>query len=218
MGEGSFVGCVLLTKHRCFARQNNRKLIFIDHPAKLNEFVDPDQQKLPGATLSLEEDLKVFNNALKLSHKDTKVAIKVRTCNRGRIGYSGAKQGTNFEDTAGRSFHANKANLFLGGGDIENDQPGTSTKRFVSVAWDQVGPNAIQVTSAEKSKVLGHSVLLNDVYYASEIEEVRRLTFAVISLTAQICPLPLECMSQHVQCNEVSRFTPSDGGSVVKWI
>ena len=36
-----------------------------------------DQQKLPGATLSLDEDLKVFNNALKLSHKDTKVNIKV---------------------------------------------------------------------------------------------------------------------------------------------
>ena len=35
-----------------------------------------------------------------------------------------------------------------------------------------MGPNAIQVTSAEKSKVLGHQVLLNDVYYASEIEEV----------------------------------------------
>ena len=57
--------------------QNNRKLIFIDQPARLNEYVDVDQQKLPGATLSLEEDLKVFNNALKLSHKDTKVAIKV---------------------------------------------------------------------------------------------------------------------------------------------
>ena len=61
--------------------QNNRKLIFIDHPAKLNEFIDPDQQKLPGATLSLEEDLKVFSNALKLSHKDTKVAIKVSSNN-----------------------------------------------------------------------------------------------------------------------------------------
>ena len=42
----------------------------------------------------------------------------------------------------------------------------------------QVGPNAIQVTSSEKSKVLGHSVLLNDVYYAAEIEEVS-VTFAV---------------------------------------
>jgi len=57
--------------------QNNRKLIFIDHPGKLSEYIDMDQQKLPGATLSLEEDLKVFGNALKLSHKDTKVAIKV---------------------------------------------------------------------------------------------------------------------------------------------
>jgi len=37
----------------------------------------------------------------------------------------------------------------------------------------QVGPNAIQITSAEKLRVLGHQVLLNDVYYASEIEEVR---------------------------------------------
>lgn len=36
----------------------------------------------------------------------------------------------------------------------------------------QVGPTAIQITSSEKTKVLSHSVLLNDVYYASEIEEV----------------------------------------------
>ena len=83
----------------------------MDGPQRLSEFVDVEQQKLPGATLSLDEDLKVFNNALKLSHKDTKVAIKV-------------------------------------------------------------GPTAIQVTAAEKTKVLSHSVLLNDVYYASEIEEV----------------------------------------------
>ncbi|XP_022248395.1 neurofibromin-like, partial [Limulus polyphemus] len=91
--------------------KGSRKLIFIDTPQRINDFIDPDQQRLPGATLSLDEDLKVFNNALKLSHKDTKVAIKV-------------------------------------------------------------GPSAIQVTSAEKTKVLSHSVLLNDVYYASEIEEV----------------------------------------------
>ncbi|KZS14138.1 Neurofibromin [Daphnia magna] len=91
--------------------KGNRKLYFLDGPQRLSEFVDVEQQKLPGATLSLDEDLKVFNNALKLSHKDTKVAIKV-------------------------------------------------------------GPTAIQVTAAEKTKVLSHSVLLNDVYYASEIEEV----------------------------------------------
>ncbi|KAF4521106.1 hypothetical protein B566_EDAN009061 [Ephemera danica] len=90
--------------------KGNRKLVFIEAPARLNDFIEGDQQKLPGATLSLDEDLKVFNNALKLSHKDTKVAVKV-------------------------------------------------------------GPTAIQITSAEKTKVLAHSVLLNDVYYASEIEE-----------------------------------------------
>lgn len=86
-------------------------MIFIESQVKLAEYIDAENQKLPGATLSLDEDLKVFNNALKLSHKDTKVAIKV-------------------------------------------------------------GPSAIQITSSEKTKVLSHSVLLNDVYYASEIEEV----------------------------------------------
>ncbi|XP_057319291.1 neurofibromin [Microplitis mediator] len=91
--------------------KGNRKVIFIDSPARLNDLIDPEQQKLPGATLTLDEDLKVFTSALKLSHKDTKVSIKV-------------------------------------------------------------GPSAIQITSAEKCKVLSHSVLLNDVYYASEIEEV----------------------------------------------
>lgn len=57
--------------------QGNRKLVFIDNKEKLNDIIETDQQKLPGATLSLDEDLKVFNSALKLSHKDTKVAIKV---------------------------------------------------------------------------------------------------------------------------------------------
>ncbi|XP_049883616.1 neurofibromin isoform X3 [Pectinophora gossypiella] len=91
--------------------RGNRKLVFIDNHSRLSEYVEPEQQKLPGATLALEEDLKVFNNALKLSHKDTKVAIKV-------------------------------------------------------------GPTALQITSVEKTKVLGLPVLLNDVYYASEIDEV----------------------------------------------
>lgn len=65
-----------------FLCQGNRKLILIEAPARLSDFIDPDQQKLPGATLSLDEDLKVFNNALKVSHKDTKVSIKVRQENR----------------------------------------------------------------------------------------------------------------------------------------
>ena len=57
--------------------KGNRKLIFIDGPGRLNDFIDPGQQRLPGATLSLDEDLRVFTNVLKLSHKDTKVSIKV---------------------------------------------------------------------------------------------------------------------------------------------
>ncbi|CAG0893417.1 unnamed protein product, partial [Cyprideis torosa] len=91
--------------------KGNRKIVFLESPTRLTDFIEVDQIKLPGATVSLDEDLKVFQNALKLSHKDTKVAIKV-------------------------------------------------------------GPSAIQITSAERTKVLGHAVLLNDVYYASEIEEV----------------------------------------------
>ena len=91
--------------------KGSRKIVFIDHPSRLSEFIDADQIKLPGHTMSLEEDLKVFTNALKLSHKDTKVSIKV-------------------------------------------------------------GSQAIQICSTEKTRVLGHQVLLNDVYYSSEIEEV----------------------------------------------
>ncbi|XP_023719668.1 neurofibromin isoform X2 [Cryptotermes secundus] len=102
--------------------KGNRKLIFIETPARLNDFIELDQQKLPGATLSLDEDLKVFFNAHKLSPKDTKVYIKV-------------------------------------------------------------GPTAIQITSYEKVKVLSHSVLLNDVYYASEIEEVCMIDSNQFSLT-----------------------------------
>ncbi|XP_076842556.1 neurofibromin-like [Brachyhypopomus gauderio] len=60
--------------------KGSKKLLFIDSPARLAEYVEPDQQKLPVATLSLEEDLKMFHNALKLAHKDTKVSIKVLGC------------------------------------------------------------------------------------------------------------------------------------------
>jgi neurofibromin 1 len=66
-----------ITSFLCIKFQGNRKLVFIEAPSRLNEYIEPEQQKLPGATLSLDEDLKVFNNALKLSHKDTKVAVKV---------------------------------------------------------------------------------------------------------------------------------------------
>ncbi|MCP3664049.1 MAG: hypothetical protein GY696_16415, partial [Gammaproteobacteria bacterium] len=30
--------------------KNNRKLIFIDTPSRLNDYISPDQQKLPGGT------------------------------------------------------------------------------------------------------------------------------------------------------------------------
>lgn len=65
--------------------QNSRKLKFIEHPSNLYDYIDQDHSgKMPGTTLALEEDLKVYNNALKLSHKDTKVALKVsRGCLRG---------------------------------------------------------------------------------------------------------------------------------------
>lgn len=66
-----------MTFLRCSHFQGSRKLVFIDHPSRLNDYIELEQQRLPGGTLVLEEDLRVFNNALKLSHKDTKVAIKV---------------------------------------------------------------------------------------------------------------------------------------------
>ena len=82
----------------------------------------------------------VFNNALKLSHKDTKVAIKV-------------------------------------------------------------GPTAIQVTAAEKTKVLSHSVLLNDVYYASEIEEVCLVDDNQFTLTIANESSPLSFI--HNDCDSI---------------
>ncbi|EDW66990.2 uncharacterized protein Dvir_GJ23901 [Drosophila virilis] len=117
--------------------KGNRKLLFLESPNKLSDFIDAEQQKLPGATLSLDEDLKVFSNALKLSHKDTKVAIKV-------------------------------------------------------------GPTALQITSAEKTKVLAHSVLLNDVYYASEIEEVclvddNQFTLSITNESGQLSFIHNDC-------------------------
>ena len=60
--------------------QGTRKLVFAETISKVSEFIEPVQQHLPKSTLSFDEDLKVFSNALKLSetHKDTKVSIKVR--------------------------------------------------------------------------------------------------------------------------------------------
>ncbi len=57
--------------------QNCRKMVFLDTMQRLNDYIDIDQQRLPAATLALEEDLKYFSNALKLWHKDIKCTVKV---------------------------------------------------------------------------------------------------------------------------------------------
>ncbi|XP_077995279.1 neurofibromin-like isoform X2 [Glandiceps talaboti] len=120
--------------------KGNRKLFFIDQPNKLNDYIDADFQALPGATLSIDEDVKVFNSALKLSHRDTKVAIKL-------------------------------------------------------------GTGALQITANEKSKVLGHPVLLNDIYYASEIEEVCLVDDNQFTLTIANAPMPLSFI--HNDCDAI---------------
>ncbi|MEQ2312387.1 Neurofibromin 1 [Ameca splendens] len=122
------------------ALKGSKRLQFIDSPAKLAEHIEPDQQKLPAATLTLEEDLKVFHNALKLAHKDTKVSIKV-------------------------------------------------------------GSTAVQVTSAERTRVLGQPVFLNDVYYASEIEEICLVDESQFTLTMANQGTPLTFM--HQECDAI---------------
>ncbi|XP_018425838.1 PREDICTED: neurofibromin, partial [Nanorana parkeri] len=120
--------------------KGSKRLIFIDPSGKLAEHIDHDQQKLPVATLALEEDLKLFHNALKLAHKDTKVSIKV-------------------------------------------------------------GSTAVQVTSAERTRVLGQSVFLNDIYYASEIEEICLVDENQFTLTIANQGTPLTFM--HQECEAI---------------
>uniref|UniRef100_A0A9J8CNN8 Neurofibromin n=1 Tax=Cyprinus carpio carpio TaxID=630221 RepID=A0A9J8CNN8_CYPCA len=120
--------------------KGSKKLLFIDSPARLAEHIEPEQQKLPAATLALEEDLKVFHNALKLAHKDTKVSIKV-------------------------------------------------------------GSTAVQVTSAERTRVLGQPVFLNDIYYASEIEEICLVDENQFTLTIANQGTPLTFM--HQECEAI---------------
>ncbi|CAB1348061.1 unnamed protein product [Coregonus sp. 'balchen'] len=120
--------------------KGNKRVQFIDSPARLAEHVEAEQQKLPAATLALEEDLKVFHNALKLAHKDTKVSIKV-------------------------------------------------------------GTTAVQVTSAERTRVLGQSVFLNDVYYASEIEEICLVDESQFTLTMANQGTPLTFI--HQECDAI---------------
>uniref|UniRef100_A0AAY5LD07 Neurofibromin n=1 Tax=Esox lucius TaxID=8010 RepID=A0AAY5LD07_ESOLU len=120
--------------------KGSKRVQFIDSPARLAEHVEVEQQKLPAATLALEEDLKVFHNALKVAHKDTKVSIKV-------------------------------------------------------------GSTAVQVTSAERTRVLGQSVFLNDVYYASEIEEICLVDETQFTLTMANQGTPLTFI--HQECDTI---------------
>ncbi|KAF7700963.1 neurofibromin isoform X1 [Silurus meridionalis] len=120
--------------------KGSKKLLFIESPARLAEHIELEQQKLPAATLTLEEDLKVFHNALKLAHKDTKVSIKV-------------------------------------------------------------GSSAVQVTSADRTRVLGQSVFLNDIYYASEIEEICLVDENQFTLTIANQGTPLTFM--HQECEAI---------------
>ncbi|XP_071848474.1 neurofibromin-like isoform X2 [Apostichopus japonicus] len=55
------------------------KLVFVESVTKLSEYIESNQQHLPKSTLALDEDPKVFTNALKLSetHRDIRVSIKV---------------------------------------------------------------------------------------------------------------------------------------------
>uniref|UniRef100_A0A8C5N5E9 Neurofibromin n=1 Tax=Leptobrachium leishanense TaxID=445787 RepID=A0A8C5N5E9_9ANUR len=120
--------------------KGSKRLLFIDPSGRLAEYIDHDQQKLPAATLALEEDLKMFHNALKLAHKDTKVSIKV-------------------------------------------------------------GSTSVQVTSAERTRVLGQSVFLNDVYYASEIEEICLVDENQFTITIANQGTPLTFM--HQECEAI---------------
>uniref|UniRef100_A0A8C7TWK5 Neurofibromin n=1 Tax=Oncorhynchus mykiss TaxID=8022 RepID=A0A8C7TWK5_ONCMY len=120
--------------------KGSKRVQFIDSPVRLVEHVEAEQQKLPAATLALEEDLKVFHNALKVAHKDTKVSIKV-------------------------------------------------------------GSTSVQVTSAERTRVLGQSVFLNDVYYASEVEEICLVDESQFTLTMANQGTPLTFM--HQECEAI---------------
>ncbi|XP_024879797.1 neurofibromin isoform X3 [Temnothorax curvispinosus] len=120
--------------------KGNRKIVFIDGQGKLSDVIDVEQLKLPGATLSLDEDLKVFTGALKLAHKELRVSVKI-------------------------------------------------------------GPTTFQVMHTDRAKVLSHWVLLNDIYYASEIEDVCLLDDNSFVLTISIESVPLTFA--HNDCDSI---------------
>ncbi|MGH0173410.1 UNVERIFIED_CONTAM: hypothetical protein FKN15_065395 [Acipenser sinensis] len=202
------------------ALKGSKKLNFIDSPGKLAEHVEPEQQKLPAASLALEEDLKVFHNALKLAHKDTKVSIKVG---------STAVQVTSAERTRvlGQSVFLNDIYYASEIEEIclvdENQFTLTIANQgtpltfmhqeceaivqsiiHIRTRWEPVvvvGSTAVQVTSAERTRVLGQSVFLNDIYYASEIEEICLVDENQFTLTIANQGTPLTFM--HQECEAI---------------
>lgn len=66
---------------------------------------------------------------------------------------------------------------------------------------NQVGSTAVQVTSAERTRVLGQPVFLNDVYYASEIEEICLVDESQFTLTMANQGTPLTFM--HQECDTI---------------
>ncbi|XP_016138033.1 neurofibromin-like [Sinocyclocheilus grahami] len=65
----------------------------------------------------------------------------------------------------------------------------------------KVGSTAVQVTSAERTRVLGQPVFLNDIYYASEIEEICLVDENQFTLTIANQGTPLTFM--HQECEAI---------------
>lgn len=132
-----------------FPIKGSPKLIFIDQKTTLNQYIEPDQQKLPGTTINLEEDHKMFYSAIRCTNKDTKVNIKV-------------------------------------------------------------GTNAVQITSLEKCKVLGHQAILNDVYYVTELKDVtlideNQFTMTISNETGPLTFMHSECESIVMEIEHIRR-------------
>uniref|UniRef100_A0A5S6QDW1 Ras-GAP domain-containing protein n=1 Tax=Trichuris muris TaxID=70415 RepID=A0A5S6QDW1_TRIMR len=121
--------------------KGNRKLHFLDNVRRLNEYISPENQLLPATTLQLDEDVKTFNNVVRVSHRSAKCSVKI-------------------------------------------------------------GPTALQVVSLERQKVLGHLVILNDVYHAFEIEEVCAVDENSVMVTILNESSPLSLI--HSECEQIA--------------
>ncbi|KRZ17579.1 Neurofibromin, partial [Trichinella zimbabwensis] len=66
----------------------------------------------------------------------------------------------------------------------------------------KVGPTSLQITTLDRQKVLGHNVILNDVYYASEIQEVCLVDDSSMTLTILNECSPLTLM--HADCEQIA--------------